>query len=133
VGLHQEVDRCASWGYSPEQLPDAVEQMCSDVLPQYGMVVSDDDSAPVNPQGENPIASESAVVELQSAATPSVDSNDPELWTLQAHVDAADFAGLVAGVSRDSEVWAQGGRGRLAARSVRVRRPAHPRQLGGQV
>jgi hypothetical protein len=59
------------------------------------MVVSDDDSTHMNPQRDNPITPASTVVELRSAA-PVVDTYDPELWTLQADIDATDLAGLSA-------------------------------------
>lgn len=71
----------------------AVEQMCRNTLPQFAMVVSDDDSTHVNPKADNPIAQGSGVVDLQSAG-PAVDPEDPELWTLQADVNAADLLGL---------------------------------------
>lgn len=73
----------------------AVEKMAKGVLPQFAMVVSDDDSGPLNPQGENPIAQGSTVVELHPS-TPAADLDDPELWTLLAHRDTADLARLTA-------------------------------------
>lgn len=74
----------------------AVEVMAKAVLNRFAMVVTDDDSRPLNPDsGDNPIAQGAAVVELQSS-TPVVNPNDPTLWTTLAHCDAADLAELSA-------------------------------------
>ena len=73
----------------------AVEVMAKAVLTQFAMVVSDDDSTPVNPEGENLIAPGSATVELHPS-TPAADPDDPRLWILLAHRDAAELAELSA-------------------------------------
>jgi hypothetical protein len=73
----------------------AVEKMAKAVLPQFAMVVSDDDSARVTPGSENLISSSSAVVELRPS-TPAADPDDPRLWTLLAHCHGADLAELTA-------------------------------------
>lgn len=70
----------------------AAEQMAKSVLPQFPLVVSDDEG-PVNPEAENPINPTATVVQLRSS-TPRVDPDDPDLWRLPAHCDAADLAGL---------------------------------------
>ncbi|WP_082570437.1 hypothetical protein [Mycobacterium sp. Root135] len=70
----------------------AVEQMAKAVLPQFPLVVSDDDG-PVNPEAENLISPHATVVRLHSA-TPRVDAEDPQLWRIVAHGDAADLAAL---------------------------------------
>ncbi len=72
----------------------AVEKMAGAILPQFPLVVSDDDG-PVNPEGENPIDPNANVVQLHSS-TPRVDPTDPHLWRLLAHCDAGDLTGLFA-------------------------------------
>ena len=74
----------------------AVEVMATAVLNRFAMVVTDDDSRPLNPDsGDNPIAQGATVVELQSS-TPVVNPNDPTLWTMLARCHAADLAELSA-------------------------------------
>jgi hypothetical protein len=64
------------------------------VLTQLLPVVSDDEG-PVIQGTENLINPDATVVQLQSS-TPRVDPDDPELWWVDAHCDAADVAGLSA-------------------------------------
>ncbi|CCK65388.1 hypothetical protein [Mycobacterium canetti] len=69
--------------------------MATEALPKMEAVVSDDDSGVVNPDDENPIADESVVVSLRPSP-PAADPDDPRLWTVLAHCDAADLAELTA-------------------------------------
>ena len=73
----------------------AVEIMAKAALTQFAMIVSNDDSTPVNLEGENLIAAGSTTVELHPS-TPAADPEDPRLWILLAHCDAAEFAELSA-------------------------------------
>jgi hypothetical protein len=72
----------------------AIEQMAGGVLPQFPLVVSDDEG-PVNPEVENLISPRATVVQLQSS-TPRVDPEDSEMWRMLAHCDASDLVGLSA-------------------------------------
>ncbi|ULN50284.1 hypothetical protein [Mycolicibacterium goodii] len=69
-----------------------VEHTARAVLLEFPLIVSDDDG-PVNPEAENLIDPGATVVQLRPS-TPRVDPDDPELWKLLAHCDAADLAGL---------------------------------------
>jgi hypothetical protein len=71
----------------------AVERMANGVLPQFPLVISDDDGGPLNPQTENLIDPNATVVQLRSS-TPSVDPNDSDLWTVLAHCDVSELAGV---------------------------------------
>lgn len=81
-------------GRSSSLSTHAVEAMARNVLPQFPLVVSDDDG-PVNPEVANLISPTATVRQLHSSA-PRVDSGDPELWRMLAHCDVADLAGLTA-------------------------------------
>lgn len=81
-------------GRSGSLSPYAVEHMARNTLPQFPLVVSDDDG-PVNPEGENVINPSASVAQLRSSA-PRVDPGDPELWKMLAHSDIADLSGLTA-------------------------------------
>ncbi|MGO9097947.1 MAG: hypothetical protein ACLP9Y_00325 [Mycobacterium sp.] len=64
------------------------------LMSQSVSVVSDDEG-PVIQGIENLIDPQATVVQLQSS-TPRVDPDNPELWWMLAHCDAADVAGLSA-------------------------------------
>jgi hypothetical protein len=72
----------------------ALQKMAEAVFSEHAVVISDDEGS-VNPEAENPIGEGSALVELQSD-TPAVDPNEPRLWTVLAHCDAADLNTLTA-------------------------------------
>ncbi len=72
----------------------AIALMAQAVLPQFPPVVSDDEG-PVIQETENLINPHATVVQLRSS-TPRVDPDDPGLWRILAHCDAADVAGLTA-------------------------------------
>jgi hypothetical protein len=72
----------------------AVALMAQAVLPHFLPVVSDDEG-PVIQGIENLINPNATVVQLQSS-TLRVDPDNPELWWMLAHCDAADVAGLSA-------------------------------------
>ena len=70
----------------------AVEVMAKAVLGGFAMIVSDDDSGPINPNADNQIAPSASMVELQPSTPAAADPNDPTLWTLLAARDTDDLA-----------------------------------------
>ncbi|GAB4662740.1 hypothetical protein MOKP64_50770 [Mycobacterium avium subsp. hominissuis] len=74
--------------------PYAIAQGAQAVLPKLIPVVSDDEG-PVIQGVENLINPGATVVQL-SLSTPRVDPDDPVLWWVDAHCDAADVAALSA-------------------------------------
>lgn len=72
----------------------AVEVMAKAVLGGFAMIVSDDDSGPINPNADNQIAPSASMVELQPSTPAAADPNDPTLWTLLAARDTDDLAEL---------------------------------------
>lgn len=81
--------------YKGGYLADAARRVGARAVVDGHVVVVSDDEGPVNPQGVNPINEASAIVELQSD-TPTEDPDDPGLWTILAHRDAADLSALTA-------------------------------------
>jgi hypothetical protein len=71
----------------------AIESGAKGLFSQFALVVSDDDSGRIDPEAENVISPNAAQVQLHSAK-PVLARDDREIWTLLAHRDAADLAGL---------------------------------------
>ncbi|WP_067673014.1 hypothetical protein [Nocardia miyunensis] len=82
-------------GQSSHMTPYTMKLLAQEFLPQFGLVVSDYDGPALNPEGDNPIGADARVVHLHASA-PRVDPNDPNLWRLLAHCDAADVVQLNA-------------------------------------
>jgi hypothetical protein len=72
----------------------AIAMMAQNVLPQFPLVITDDEG-PVHQETENVISPNATVVQLRSS-TPRVDPGDPWHWRMLAHCDAADVVALTA-------------------------------------
>jgi hypothetical protein len=71
---------------------DTAEHQALTTLGRFTLLVSDDEG-PVNPEAGTLINSNATLVQLRSSA-PRVDPDDPELFRLLAHCDAADLFAL---------------------------------------
>lgn len=66
------------------------------VLPQYPLVISDDNGRPLNLEADENLIDPNATVVQLSSSTPRVDPNDRQLWWMLAHCDRAAFTRLTA-------------------------------------